>query len=184
MEPSHTNLRPLSQRDTTSLRALAYFLTFRTYGTWLHGDERGSVNLERHSFGTPRLPAQSRWLMESRQRMQQPPLLLSDEQRAVCSDAMIETCSYRGWTLRAINVRTNHVHVVVSAAVLPERVMVDLKAYSTRALRRALLVDATRRVWSQHGSTRMLYSSESVERACRYTIERQGARLGVAPAES
>jgi hypothetical protein len=23
---------------------LAYFISFRTYGTWLHGDERGSVN--------------------------------------------------------------------------------------------------------------------------------------------
>jgi hypothetical protein len=23
---------------------IAYFITFRSYGTWMHGDERGSVN--------------------------------------------------------------------------------------------------------------------------------------------
>jgi hypothetical protein len=29
---------------------LAYLITIRTYGTWLHGDEKGSV--DRHGFNT------------------------------------------------------------------------------------------------------------------------------------
>ena len=31
---------------------LAYFLTFTTYGTWLHGREEGSVDRDNHVFGT------------------------------------------------------------------------------------------------------------------------------------
>ena len=35
---------------------LAYLITFRAYGTWLHGDERGSVDRFHNRYGTPRLP--------------------------------------------------------------------------------------------------------------------------------
>ena len=34
---------------------LAYFITFRAYGTWLHGDERGSVDRLHNTFGSPSL---------------------------------------------------------------------------------------------------------------------------------
>jgi hypothetical protein len=35
---------------------LAYFIMFRSYGTWLHGDSRGSVDRLHNTYGTPRLP--------------------------------------------------------------------------------------------------------------------------------
>ncbi len=38
---------------------LAYFITFRCYGTWLHGDRRGSVDRFHNIYGTPRLPRTS-----------------------------------------------------------------------------------------------------------------------------
>ncbi len=34
---------------------LAYLITFRTYGTWLHGDIRGSVDRFTNTYGTPRV---------------------------------------------------------------------------------------------------------------------------------
>ncbi|HEX9659180.1 MAG TPA: hypothetical protein VGA18_02730, partial [Rhodothermales bacterium] len=34
---------------------LAYLITFTTYGTWLHGDERGSVDPGHSIPGTPPL---------------------------------------------------------------------------------------------------------------------------------
>jgi hypothetical protein len=43
---------------------LAYLISFRTYGTWLHGDNRGSTSRKQNKYGTPRiapnLPAASR----------------------------------------------------------------------------------------------------------------------------
>jgi len=32
---------------------LAVFFTFRTYGTWLHGDERGSIDRNNNLYGVP-----------------------------------------------------------------------------------------------------------------------------------
>jgi hypothetical protein len=39
---------------------------------------------------------------------------------------------HRAWTLLAAHVRTNHVHVVITATAPPARVQGDLKAWSTR----------------------------------------------------
>jgi hypothetical protein len=35
---------------------LGYLITFRSYGSWLHGDRRGSVDRFHNRFGTPRIP--------------------------------------------------------------------------------------------------------------------------------
>jgi len=34
---------------------LAYFITFRTYGTWLHGDERGSIDRYHNRYKGPKV---------------------------------------------------------------------------------------------------------------------------------
>jgi hypothetical protein len=36
---------------------LAYLITFRAYGTWLHGDSRGSVDRFHNRYGVPLIPA-------------------------------------------------------------------------------------------------------------------------------
>lgn len=155
-----------------------YFLTFRTYGTWLHGDERGSVDRNNKDFGEP-LTARNDALKRRRQSaMKNAPCLLdtSDRRRAV-EAAMERTCAHRGWNLLALNVRTNHVHVVLVASVEKERVLADLKAWATRALREAGLADRYTDVWSHHGSTRVLTTEEAVEGAIQYTLYEQGPPL-------
>ena len=56
--------------------ALAYFLTWTTYGTWLPGDERGWI-LRGSGFQAPRPVLQKL----AGERMTEAPLALSDEQR-------------------------------------------------------------------------------------------------------
>jgi REP element-mobilizing transposase RayT len=80
----------------------------------------------------------------------------------------------RGWTLHAINVRTNHVHVVVAGRDAPERMMTAVKARATRSLREARLVADAVKPWARHGSTRWLWTPDAVEAACRYVVEGQG----------
>ena len=36
--------------------AVAFLIRFRTYGTWLHGDARGSVDRLHNRYGSPKLP--------------------------------------------------------------------------------------------------------------------------------
>lgn len=75
---------------------IAYLLTFRTYGTWLHGDERGSVRRNgNNSFGgptiTPSIP-----LKEKMQDLQKGGALLLDAQQRKCvGAAIIEVCEFR-----------------------------------------------------------------------------------------
>lgn len=40
-----------------SAAPLAYLITFNTYGSWLHGDRRGSVDRFHNRYGTPRVAA-------------------------------------------------------------------------------------------------------------------------------
>jgi REP element-mobilizing transposase RayT len=89
-------------------------------------------------------------------------------------DAIFEVCGHRAWTLLALNVRTNHVHVVLAAGASPPGpVLVSLKAWSTRRLREAGVVGVATRVWSRHGSTRYLWSEAAVQRAVSYVVEWQ-----------
>ena len=56
---------------------VAYFITFRTYGTWLHGDARGSVNRFRNKYKSDRLPKESKWLEVNAARLKSEPVLLN-----------------------------------------------------------------------------------------------------------
>ena len=89
---------------------LAYFITWTTYGTWLHGDERGSF-----ARGKGYEPASERRRLAAEALMTDDPVRLTPDQRAAVEAAIIDHCTSQGWDLHACNVRTNHVHVVVSA---------------------------------------------------------------------
>ncbi|MFN2501097.1 MAG: transposase [Pyrinomonadaceae bacterium] len=148
---------------------IAYLLTFRTYGTWLHGDDRSSVRRNGNNrFGGPKVTA-SIPLMDEMQIIQEHGHMVFDSHQRKCVDAAIkEVCEFREYMLRAINVRTNHAHVVVSAAVKPEKIVNDFKAYSTRRLRAECLSDPEQKVWSRGASTRYLWKPRHVEGAVDY----------------
>jgi len=74
-------------------------------------------------------------------------------------------------------VRTNHVHIVVAAADDPEKMMVQFKAYATREMRRRDLIAARKKVWTEGGSKRWLFTDESVSQACIYVLYGQGVDL-------
>src|ERR1051326_5905938 len=84
---------------------LAFLITFRSYGTWLHGDERGSVNRFRNQYKTRRLPPEGKWVETNTQRLKGDIVVLDATQRDCVSRAILETCELRRWTLHAMNVR-------------------------------------------------------------------------------
>jgi REP element-mobilizing transposase RayT len=109
---------------------IAYFITWTTYGTWLPGDQRGWV--ERGSW-EPQLPNLYRE-RHARSMMTEDAVVLTSEQRPVVDQVIVEHCRIRNWFLHARNVRTNHVHVVVSAMVDPKVVREQFKAWASRRL--------------------------------------------------
>jgi REP element-mobilizing transposase RayT len=154
-------------------RPLGYFITFRTYGTWLHGDERGSVDRKQNEFGTPTVPTSEYREEWERSELKHAPVELDSGQREVVERTIREVCSHKAWKLMAVNVRTNHVHVVVDAPGAPEPVLNAFKAWATRRLAEAGLVERGARVWSRHGSTVYLFKEDKVEEKCRYVRDCQ-----------
>ena len=151
--------------------SLAYFLTWTTYGTWLHGDERWSVDRMHNAPGSDHVPPDASQLNLNRSLMAEPPLFLNPRQREIVEHAIREHCQYKNWNLIEINCRSNHVHVIVSAyEISPELVMNSLKAYATRALRNSNAIEQ-KNTWTRHGSTRYIKNQESLAAAMRYVRE-------------
>jgi REP element-mobilizing transposase RayT len=156
---------------------LAYLITFRCYGTWVHGDERGSVDRKSNVYGTPKIPLNIELERSDRAQLKHPPITLDASRRRVVEIAVRGVCEHRRYVLRAINVRTNHVHIVVTAMRPPEPVLEALKSYSTRALRRAGLISAGVKPWIRHGSTVYLWKEPDVAKAIAYVLLSQGDEL-------
>jgi REP element-mobilizing transposase RayT len=157
---------------------IAYLLTFRTYGTWLPGDDRGSIDRYHNAFRGPRVAPNEVLRDQHNAKLKSPAVLLDAEMRKVVDAAIREVCTVRGWALLAIHVRTNHAHVVTSiGGVPPANAMRDLKAYSTRALKDAGLWPFDHSPWVDGGSKRFLWSESSVANACDYVVNGQGAPL-------
>jgi len=150
-------------------QTVAYFLTWTTYGTWLPGDARGWVQHGEGSANRPYRLHDTPLEALARRRMREEPVLLNARLRRVVERAIRDTCCLRHWLLHVLNVRSNHVHVVLTVPDRPpERVMTSLKAWASRRLNDAVGRDGRRRWWTRHGSTRYLKSRASFERAVEY----------------
>lgn len=157
---------------------LAFLITFRCYGTWLHGDERGSVGRSgSNRYNEPQIQPNVTLLEIDERDQRSGSFTLGAAHREIVRKAIREVCDVRGYHLYALNVRTNHVHSVVSNKAKVERMMDSFKAYSTRSLRAAGLIDAGLKPWSRHGSTRYLWTEEHIDAASDYVINGQGGEL-------
>jgi REP element-mobilizing transposase RayT len=106
--------------------------------------------------------------------MKQPPTTLNETQRQIVENAIKEVCEFRSYGLQALNVRSNHVHVVVSKDMKPEKIVNDFKVYSTRRLREAAEFPVTAKIWARGSSTRYLWKPRHVEAAVAYVLYSQG----------
>src|SRR5258705_3989606 len=132
---------------------LAYLITFRCYGTWLHGDERGSYRRNSGVIsGVSRIPSRPRLRQAEIKQLAHGSVRLDKRQRAAVERAVREVCLHRKYRLRAINVRSNHAHTVVSALSYPDPILNAFKSYSTRALRETALLGKKISPWARHGS--------------------------------
>jgi len=152
---------------------LAFLLTWTTYGTWLHGDERGSFN----AYGNF-IPATSILRAKAVAAMSEDAVILTDEQRKIVDARLLELCCLAGWCLHARNVRTNHVHAVVSASLAGEALRSRLKAGCSMSLsEHAGLVIAgkngARKWWTQKGNIVEIWSERHLEEEIKYVNEGQ-----------
>ena len=157
---------------------LAYLITFRTYGSWLHGDARGSTDRFHNQYQTPHIAPDKRWQQHNTKTLKADAVTLDAAQRTAVEKAVRETCEKRGWLLHASNVRTNHAHSVVSSGETKSKVVLAaLKANATREMRQSGCWQSQQTPWAEQGSRRSLWNERSIERAIDYVINGQGDEL-------
>ena len=89
-----------------------------------------------------------------------------------------ETCEKRNWKLVAINVRTNHVHIVVRTGYSnPALALNAFKANATRQMREDRCWLNSHSPWADKGSERWLWTEKHVADAVNYVIDGQGGDL-------
>jgi REP element-mobilizing transposase RayT len=158
-------------------KPVAYFITFSSYGTRLHGSENGSVDRHHNRYGNDLIPPKPSLEHYEKQTQKNPTVTFEPEHRQIILETIKEVCVYRHWQLFAIHVRTNHVHVVVSVDTEPEKALHDFQAYATRHLRQAYPILKDRKIWTRHGSTRYLWNRKQLLEAIAYVVHGQGEHM-------
>lgn len=147
---------------------IAFFVTITSYGTWLPGDGRGWFEF-RHGW---KLPDPMREL-EAQAKMTDDACRLTAAERAIAERQVAETCERRGWTLHAVNCRSNHMHAVITARdVSPRKIRIDVKAWCTRRLKESS-DPARTNWWADRGSIRWIFDENGLETVVGYVTEAQ-----------
>jgi Transposase and inactivated derivatives len=150
---------------------VAYLITFTCYGTWLHGDQRGSVDSQHAGFGMVFVEPSVEKLTKKQALLRYDTVTLTPQQRILVHQAIKEVCQFRNWQLHIANIRTNHVHIVVSGNTKPENMMTDFKRYASRKLMETNEFPKETKTWTRYGSTRYLWTDDALQAACRYVEE-------------
>ena len=147
---------------------LAYFITWTTYGTWLPGDARAWKKWRAgHQPPQPRLEAWCQTLMKERA------LTLSPAQRLRIEDVCRQHADIRNWQMHAMSVRSNHVHLVVSAAADPQKVRDQFKANATRVLRQPPHAIEQEHIWTRGGDIEFIDRESDLALVALYVTEAQ-----------
>ena len=151
---------------------IGYFLTWTVYGTFLQGDSRW---WKTNAGSSPPQPKLEQW---HRDRLKHNIILLNEKHQLIVRTRIVEHCDHRGWKLWVASPRTNHVHVVVTAAGYEGKNVRDqLKANATGALRRYDSIFTDRPVWTTKGDVEFLKSDSDLDQAITYAGEAQ-ERMG------
>ena len=81
----------------------------------------------------------------------------------------MRTAQIRTWRISHVNVRTNHVHIVVEApGETPEHVVAIFKTWATRTLKASGRHPGRTKYWTNQASTRHLFTQDHLFDAFEY----------------
>ena len=144
-----------------------FHVVITTYGSRLQGSERGS---HRHGTGAV-IPSEGLELFH-RRLMKEPEVAFHNESvRAAVRDSIISICKERDWIVSALNVRTNHVHILFSifAQEDPAEVVGAIKSNAVSALI-VFPEFRERRIWTEGASVNWIRSARYFQYAYRYVM--------------
>src|SRR5215218_8467152 len=151
--------------------AVAYFSTWTTYGSWLQGDSRGWYR-RGDGFRAPDPTLE----LHTQVGLVEPAVVLDSDQRRLVEQTIADHCAIRGWLLHAVNCRSNHVHVVVTAPGRPiELPREQFKYWCTRRLK-GREQSSRANWWTERGWDEYIDDDDSLANVVAYVHDGQGLR--------
>jgi REP element-mobilizing transposase RayT len=112
--------------------------------------------------------------------MVEAPVLLDSQQRETVNQAVRDHCKKRNWHLHAVNCRSNHCHVVVTAPNYDGKtVRNQLKGWAKRGLKKLQKdqekdeIPLREHWWTKGGSVRVIFELDPLNSAIEYTLDAQ-----------
>jgi REP element-mobilizing transposase RayT len=149
-------------------KPLAYFISWGTYGTRLHGDPRGTVDRDHNERGTPVLGFDPiRWERE-KGLLKFPPVFFTREQMRFAESVIPEICERGHWNYLTCAAGPDHVHAVLDFPFDPKAVRGLLKRWLGQELSNQWRLPAGATWWAESGSIRWAYEQDYLRNILNY----------------
>ena len=158
---------------------LAYHITFGTYGTRLHGDERGTVDRRMNHPGDPIVGSDPDWWERERAMLRFEPVTFDREKMLFVERVIPGVCEQGGWDYHVGAAGPDHVHALLTARAEGDKVRMWFKRWLGQALSArfpdALEDGAT--WWAEGGSVKWVWTRDYRQNVYDY-LRRQRATRG------
>jgi REP element-mobilizing transposase RayT len=152
---------------------LAYHITWGTYGTRLHGDDRGIVLRDQNQFGEPIIGADSDLDRAESANLRFPPRFLTPEQRRFIESVYPEICTRGNWEPIVIAAAPDHVHTVLRGAADGQDIRKWLKRWMTQALSSRWTLHPGELWWAECGSVKWIWKPDYFDRVVNYVTRQK-----------
>ncbi len=157
-----------------------WHITFGTYGTRLHGDDRPTVDREHNRRGQGFVGRDADRAAGERNKMRGDPVHLAAPQRAVIETLIPDICKRGGWTYRiaAAPDDEDHVHVLLDAdpSIDPDAILKWLKRWLGEAMTKRWNKPVSGTWWAKAGSTRPVDDETYLSNAYHYIRKQRTVR--------
>jgi REP element-mobilizing transposase RayT len=155
-------------------RPIAYHITFGTYGTRLHGDERGTVDRATNRPGDPIIGSDPSWWARERNRLNFEPVELTDEQMRFAESVMPSICERGGWTFHTGAGGPDHIHALLTADAEGDAVRKWIKRWLGELMSHRWARPEGATWWAEGGSVKWVWEPSYSRNVFDY-LERQRA---------
>jgi REP element-mobilizing transposase RayT len=157
---------------------LAYHITFGTYGTRPHGDERGTVDRAMNRPGDPIIGKDEAWERMELNKLRFPPRVFTHEQMVVVESLVEAVCARGGWTPHTWASGPDHVHAVLGASAEGDAVRKWFKRWLGQSLAARYPLRAGETFWADGGSVKWVWTDDYLARAVDYVRRQRATERG------
>lgn len=141
-------------------KLIGYMITWTTYGSWLQGDERGYVKNGQIMDADNNI----RTICQNLQKSET--VVLDSAEKEIVKQAILDDADKIGQVIKAIEVRSNHVHIAAeTCSQSMEQVVSRYKNIAMFALNKN---GRQGRIWTRGFDKRFCFTREELDRKIKY----------------